>query len=57
MVKEEIMQEVEESVQFSVIIDETKDVQKKRANVNCSEILLEWSDSRELSRISRGKKS
>ncbi|KAL1279365.1 hypothetical protein QQF64_026038, partial [Cirrhinus molitorella] len=29
MVKEEIMQEVKESVQFSVIVDETKDVQKK----------------------------
>lgn len=29
MVKEEIMQEVKESGQFSVIEDETKDVQKK----------------------------
>lgn len=29
MVKEEIMKEVKESVQFSVIVDETKDVQKK----------------------------
>lgn len=28
-VKEEIMQEVKENVQFSVIVDETKDVQKK----------------------------
>lgn len=29
ILKEEIMQEVKESGQFSVIVDETKDVQKK----------------------------
>ncbi len=57
MVKEEIMQEVKESATFSVVVDETKDFQKKRANVNSSEILLQWSDLRELSRISRGRKA
>ncbi len=51
------MQEVKESAKCSVVVDETKDFQKKRANVNSSEILLQWSDLRELSRISRGRKA
>lgn len=39
MVKEEIVQEVKTSRQFSVIVDETKDVPKKSANLICSEVI------------------
>lgn len=42
MVRDDIVKEVKESEVFSVIADESKDLQKKEAAVVGSEVLLQW---------------
>lgn len=49
------MQKKLESVQFYAIVAEPRC--KEKNYVNCSEILLQWSDLRDLSRISKGRKA
>lgn len=41
MVRAQIIEEVGQSIYFSIMVDETKNISKKRANIACSEIFFE----------------